>query len=279
VLALMPIARAIDTPVHLQWDPSSRLPLPDPGSAPNNCGPTTIVNIAHYYRDESFGIYLTRRLGTTDDWRGTSVNEQAEMLRRRGVPCFISQMPLWAVHKYVGSGNRPILAGLDMAKVPLSVAGHPFRGKHAVEILQTAWRNNGESRGVLVRDPNFNRTYRTAPTGGQRWYPDWVIDVAFCKAGMWGVVPEKAKDVRRFVNVDGPDVNIRHAPPAPFTPGNVFARSRRDGIYRLDNDKRLSGLGYDFKFLRWREIERGEFAIVEGYGRRLAIRKNNIHFV
>lgn len=189
----MTIRRAIDTPVHLQWDPSSRLPLPDPGSAPNNCGPTTIVNIAHFYRDTEYGIYATRRLAVSDDYRGTSVNEQAEMLRRRGVPCSIGQPNVFTIHNLVGGGARPILAGLDMAKVPEYIAGHPFRGKHAIEILQTAYTNDGRSRGFLVRDPNFNRTYRIDPTGGQRFYPDWVIDVSFTDSGMWAVIPDKVK--------------------------------------------------------------------------------------
>lgn len=186
---------ALQTPVHLQWDPSSRLPLPDPGSASYNCGPTTIVNIAHFYRDQPFGIYDTRRLAVWDNYRGTSVNEQAEMLRQRGVPCHIDQPNLFEIHNLVGGGRRPILLGLDMAKVPEYVAGHPFRGHHAVEILQTAYTNEGRSRGFWVRDPNFNRTYRTDPTGGQRFYADWIIDVAFCNSGMWGVVPDRVKDV------------------------------------------------------------------------------------
>lgn len=212
----MTIRRAIDTPVHLQWDPSSRLPLPDPGSAPNNCGPTTIVNIAHFYREISFGIYDTRRLAVSDPYRGTSVNEQAEMLRLRGVPCTIGQPNVFSIHNLVGGGTRPILAGLDMAKVPEYIAGHPFRGKHAIEILQTAYTNNGRTRGFLVRDPNFNRTYRVDPTGGQRFYPDWVIEVSFTNSGMWAVIPDKAKVLPSLPDTSLPASTKADGDPAPM---------------------------------------------------------------
>ena len=233
------ISRAIDTPVHLQWDPSSRLPYPDPGSAPNNCGPTTVVNIAHFYRDASFSIYDTRRLVVADWRRGTSVNEQAEMLRKRGVPCFIAQPSLFAIHNYIGSGRRPILLGLDYSKVPYSIAGHNFRGKHAVEILETEWKNYGRSRGVLLRDPNFNRTYRQDPTGGQRWYPDWVIDAAFT-GEMWAAIPERVKEITHWqgrIRVAGPGSRIRES--AKEISGNVFGIARTDGYTYTPKDRRL----------------------------------------
>ncbi len=224
------IRSAIDTPVHLQWDPSSRLPFPDPGSAPNNCGPTTIVNIAHFYRDTAFGIYDTRRLAVSDPYRGTSVNEQAEMLRGRGVPCHIDQPNLFTIHNLVGGGKRPILLGLDMAKVPEYVAGHPFRGKHAVEILQTAYTNEGRSRGFLVRDPNFNRTYRIDPTGGQRFYADWIIDAAFCNSGMWGVIPDKVKDIPSLPDTALPGKYQVQGDPAPMKfRSEDFRRTLREG--------------------------------------------------
>lgn len=83
----------------------------------------------------------------------------------------------------------------------------------------------------------------------------------------------------RELVVNGPGVNVRHTPPNPGTDSNIFATSKRDGIYRRTTGNRISGLGYRFKFLFWNDTPEGRFAIVRGYRRRLAIRKSLLHFV
>lgn len=79
------------------------------------------------------------------------------------------------------------------------------------------------------------------------------------------------------VQVNGPGINIRVA--ALRSPGDVFANSREDGIYRISTDNRIASLGYRFTFVRWQDTTLGVFAIVTGFRRRLAIRKSLLHFV
>jgi hypothetical protein len=268
----------LDMPARYQWDVDSKLPLPEPGTAPGNCGVTCVTATAQYYQDVRYGIYSTRRLVVSDDSQlFTSVGDQAWMLSKRGVPNHILRPTIRELTNILANERRPVTVGMDMSRVPLAIAGHPFRGSHGILL-----RANGVKNGVpgkWAMDPNFNRTFRRDPTEGRRFYPDSILQVAYFDSGKWAIVPEKDKVVQRYVNVNGPEVNIRHAPPVAFRRGNVFARSRKDGIYRLDTGNKLSGLGYDFEFKYWRETDRGTFAIVKGYGRRLAIRQGNCHFV
>ena len=171
-----------------QWDSDSRFPLPDPGSAPSNCGPTCVNFIAQYYRNVLLSIYQTRTLVVSNPYRGTSANEQQLMLIRRGVPANVIQPTVAEMHKLVSSGRRPIIVGLDMSKVPLEMAGHPFRGMHAVVL-----RHN-RAGGFDVLDPNFSRKIRPDPTNGHRFYSDSVIARAFVArqgstARGWGIAP------------------------------------------------------------------------------------------
>lgn len=85
---------------------------------------------------------------------------------------------------------------------------------------------------------------------------------------------------RRKLAVNGPGINIRWAPPDLDSRSNIFAVSRADGIYRVGTGRRLSGLGYAFTFLNWKEDEGLTFAVVSGYGgKRLAIAKHLTHWV
>lgn len=186
----MTYLRAVDVPFQRQWDKDSRLPLPDPGTAPGNCGPTAVEQVAEYYVGAAdkpdYGIFRTRRLANFDNQLSTSVNEQKTMLSKRGVPCTLQRPTVAELHKIVASG-RPVIIGLDMSRVPLVVAGHLFRGKHAITLRLSL-------PGTFdVADPNFNDTYRKDPTNGHRIYPDWVLQGAYWDAGMWAIVPTYAK--------------------------------------------------------------------------------------
>lgn len=236
--------RAIDAPVHLQWDQDSRYPLPDPGTAPGNCGPTSVCNIAHAYTGKHTGIYNTRRLGTTSLALSTSIGEQQTMLEKRGVPCIVTQLTMSAIKSYGSTGRRPIVLGLDMSRVPQSIAGHPFRGMHAVVMLQNAKQSNAS--GVLIRDPNFNRTFRRDPTDGRRFYPDWVIRAAFTDVHGWALVPKAPMpDISWYgrVRADaGAIIRTRPLQGAEY----VFAEAKADGYTYRPDGKRLWKNGYGY---------------------------------
>lgn len=185
-------------PSVYQWDSSSRYPTPDPGSAASNCGPTCITFIANFYRDRSYGIYATRRLVVDDPTRGTSANEQRDMLKARGVPAYIGQPDVEEMHRLVGSGRRPIVVGLWMAKVPAEIRDHPFLGMHAIVLRRTVVKNGVV--GFEVLDPNFSRNIRPDPDEGKKFYPDWVIRSAFVnRVGStsrgWAVIPAAEKEL------------------------------------------------------------------------------------
>lgn len=267
------IVYAVHTPVHYQWDRDSRLPSPDPGSAPNNCGPTSVTNIAHYYRDKPFGIYSTRLLAVANPYRATSIGEQKAMLETRGVPAIISQPSVAAIRGFAARRNHPVLIGMLMSQVPAAVRGHPFTGWHAVEILETASVANAQ--GVLVRDPNFSTiTGRTDPTNGKRFYPNWVIQSAFVNVGGWALIPEKPKPDPAWqgrIRVDGPGRKIRYE--AREDDSTIFAESRSDGFTYHRSGKRLWGNGYLYEW---------NGAIVETKGvryYRVRTQRNNIRFI
>jgi hypothetical protein len=182
--------RALDVPLRMQWDPSSRLPLPDPGTAPGNCGPTAVTQVAEFYKDRYFGIYSTRRRVTASQKPSTTVGEQRRMLELLGVPCSLQRPTVSQLKAHLATGRRPLILGMDMSKVPIGIAGHPFRGDHAVTLRANA------PGGFLVADPNFStRTNRLDATKGRRFYPDWVIDRAYYRDGKWAIVPHTDKIV------------------------------------------------------------------------------------
>lgn len=84
-------------------------------------------------------------------------------------------------------------------------------------------------------------------------------------------------EVVRQVRVNGPGVNIREA--ALRSPGEVWAFTTENGIFRRSTGNRIGALSYRFTFVRWQESNMGDFAIVTGFNRRLAIRKSLVHFV
>jgi hypothetical protein len=183
-----------------QWDSDSRYPLPDPGSAPNNCGPAVITNIANFYRDASYSIYATRRLAVTDPRRGTSASEQAVMLNARGVPCAVRWIDsISEIASLVGtSGRRPIVIGVLIGRFPWWVRDHPFMGWHAIEILARA------SGGFWYRDPNFSRAVRPDPDAGRKWITDAQLQHAYIAiTPRYAIVPNASKVVStvRYVKV------------------------------------------------------------------------------
>lgn len=80
---------------------------------------------------------------------------------------------------------------------------------------------------------------------------------------------------RRQLN--GPDINIRLAPPS--FDDLPFAVAHKDGIYRLSTGKRLGPLTYAFTKVGYNRAGGVTFVIVIGFGRRLAIANALTHVV
>ena len=193
----------LEFPLRMQWESSSRLPPPDPGTAPGNCGPTCVTMVAQFYRDVSYGIYSTRYLANKTLALSTSIGEQRTMLQLRGVPCIISRPSIDTITSILRTQKRPIIIGMRMLYVPLSVAGHPFRGDHAVVLRANAVRNG--VAGKLVADPNFSTyTGRTDPTNGFRFYSDSTIQAAYYNPGLWAILPTKDKVVNGLPDTSQP---------------------------------------------------------------------------
>jgi hypothetical protein len=253
--------RPLDVPFRRQWDPDSRLPMPDPGTAPGNCGMTVVTHMAQYYTDRWFGIFATRYLVMGNDLTlSSTVTQQSEALRRRGVENQIYRPDVDWLHRLVAEQRRPIGLGLDMSQVPLEIAGHDFRGSHGIELRATTYRDT--LRGFTVMDPNFNTTYRVDPTNGHRFYPDWVINRAYYAADKWAIVPTADKLVPPpwwgRIRVQGPGVSIRES--AKETAGNVYAKSRSNGYtYRERDNARLWRNTYEFYW-------NGETVVSSGIG-------------
>lgn len=226
----MTLRHVADTPLRLQWDPDSRLPLPDPGSAPDNCGPTSVESAGQFFTDHWQGIYRTRRLGA-DAYGPTFFSQQRTMLERRGVPCYLTKLSVSNLRAIIRGGKRPVVLMLDFSRVPLNVAGHPFRGKHTVLALDI-----DGSGFITIRDPNFNRTYRIDPTKGKRRYPNWVIESAQLAA----IVPHRAKHVVRYVRLQkGDGINVRKGRGTADRLGTLWATTRNGKLRRPNGDVAL----------------------------------------
>jgi hypothetical protein len=157
----------------------------------------------------------------------------------------------------VARGRRPLVLGLFMEKVPYLVAGHNFRGWHAVEVLGL----HG-SDGVLVRDPNFNRTYRTDPTDGKRPYPNWDITAAITNVGGWGLIPLEPKPDPKWDGrvVAETGARIRYHP-IEDDASTLFAIAERDGYTHRPGGAKLwrtatyayywNGEIYESSGIRW----------------------------
>lgn len=226
---------ALDAPYRRQWDPDSRLPLPDPGTAPGNCGVTCVAMAAQFYTEKWTGIFAIRRQVLGYNLKlSTSIGEQREMLRRQGVESVISQPSLASIRELVKTGRRPVLLGLDMSKVPAEIRGHAFTGWHAILI-----RANAGTSALLAADPNFNTTFRVDPTDGRRKYPNWVIQRAFNDAGGWALIPAEIKPLPRWQGrvVAEKGARIRFHPIED--PGSVFAIAEPDGYTHRPGGARL----------------------------------------
>lgn len=199
---------ATDSPARYQFESSAGSLY---SSQVYNCGLASIAKITQYYRDTWVGIEASRRLiygkgpyiVNGSFYYGcppstpTTAWQQRDMLRARGVACEVYQIPtVDALANLVSTGKRPVLLGLNFARVPDSVAGHNFQGWHAVVVLSTTYVNG--QMGFFVMDPNFSPPGgpRPDPMRGKRFYSRssmvWALGDA---ATNWAVVPLTPKNV------------------------------------------------------------------------------------
>ena len=199
--------RATDAPARYQFEVSSGTLN---RSQVWNCGVASVAKIAQYRNDRWYGIesgraiiagmgpYRVSGYGTvygcppsmpTTGW------QQRDMLRQRGVACEVYAIPnLSALINLVAGGRRPVILGLNFARVPDAVAGHTFQGWHAVVVMDTGTK--GGVGGFWVNDPNFSPPGgpRPDPTRGKRFYSRTVMATALADLQPnWAVVPVSAK--------------------------------------------------------------------------------------
>ncbi len=234
----MVYSSALTAPKRFQFEENSA------PSKPENCGPTCVTAIAGFYKDRYYGIETTRRL-VTGCCTPTSAWQQAEMLRKRGVPCSVREInSLAELRMLTGNGRRPTLIGIQMSRVPPSVRGHDFQGWHAVLVLAAP------TGGFWLTDPNFSPAggIRPDPDRGQKWYSDAVMQNAFINnSPRYSVVPDAAKVVtapaptQEYVkfNAGVNGVNLRLQPDSRQS--NVYAVVWADpkGIVRVKDGVRV----------------------------------------
>jgi hypothetical protein len=249
----------LDAPARYQSEPSST-------SKSQNCGVTVAAAIADFYTDRRHDIEEGRGLiaglgpfslgpGTTvvGAPRDTPTNswQQAEMLRRWGVPCQVVKFStVGQLHAIVDSGRRPLLLGLNFEHVNTTVAGHSFGDWHAIKLRTST--TSGGARGFLVNDPNFWPS-RPDPTNGRRFYPDAVVQHALAKSGLCaGVVPLVAKPDTSFTEEHEMAILSRIRPDVPrdFTvrAGTVLRRGPGEQYpehWRVPADEAFRLVGWD----------------------------------
>lgn len=184
----------MEVPTRYQWDEDSRYPLPDPGTAPGNCGITCVTVAEMFYNDGAagtpnwHGIYQNRRMVTASLELSSTIGDQSLILWKRNVPNVLDKPTITGLHNIMANRLKPVVLGLDFSRVPLDVAGHPFRGSHSIML-----RGNAIG-GFTYLDPNFNRTYRQDPQHGYRFMPDWVLyNAYYAVPTQWALVPQKDK--------------------------------------------------------------------------------------
>jgi hypothetical protein len=152
--------RATDSKPRFQFESSSgTLGL----SQIFNCGPTGAAQQADYYNNSprlaGYSIEGGRLKAGIAQGRPTSAWEQAEILRRRGVPCEVVVITgLLQLDELLGYGRRPIGIGVEMSRVTAATRGHSFTGWHRITLLTRGHRirNGKKVSGYVYTDPNFH---------------------------------------------------------------------------------------------------------------------------
>lgn len=126
-----------------------------------------------------------------------------------------------------------------------------------------------------------NSLYLKGPDGVYRTY---LYDPELFTAGGKYANDERIQPEQRHVAVNGLGVNLLLFPPHQSIQG-PYARSmdpsgpKGPGIYRRGTGNWIAPVSKEFPFLYWHvSQDRGKVAVVHGFGQRLAIRDEHVHF-
>lgn len=95
---------------------------------------------------------------------------------------------------------------------------------------------------------------------------------------------DRIQPEQRHVALNGLGINLLLFPPhgsiqGPYARSMDPAGSKRAGIYRRGTGNRIGPVNKEFPFLYWHvSQDRGKVAVVHGFGQRLAIRDEHVHF-
>ena len=121
--------------------------------------------------------------------------------------------------------------------------------------------------GVSIREQDSRGVFRT-----------FLYNPALFTSGGKLENDPRIKPEERYIQLNGPGINIRKADGDLWDKGSVYAISKSDGIYRVGTGVRIGPLNKRFRFLHWRNTEGGRWAICTGFSKRLAIHRTLIHF-
>jgi len=152
-----------------------------------------------------------------------------------------------------------------MASRAVGIGSFVARGQKLGTVGSTGWSTGPHDHFWVGFDDEI----------GSKTWPTLYNPALFLAGGALANDPRMVP-LTQHVVVNGPGVNIRTSADLD-TAANIFATSRDDGIYR--RDKKRSGLGYQFTYLKRVVSDDGGFFRVTGFGHVLYIADQLAHFV
>jgi hypothetical protein len=152
-----------------------------------------------------------------------------------------------------------------MASRAVALGAYVTRGQKIGTVGSTGWSTGPHSHFWIGFDDEV----------GSNTWPTLVNPALFLPGGALANDP-RILPLRRFVQVNGPGVNVRTSADLDQA-ANIFATAREDGIYR--RDRRISALTYRFAYVKRITTDDGQFYRVTGYRRTLYLHTDVAHLV